>query len=82
MPRARLAEPDAGPECYRLGRALSAASATDPFVEGAAAVVLGFSFLGFFASRFPRCSRCAMTDPFDVKDVSASYTTPRHHTWA
>jgi hypothetical protein len=56
MPRARLAEPEAGPECYRLGRALSAASATDPLVEGAAAVVLGFSFLGFFASRFPRCS--------------------------
>src|SRR5215204_4837085 len=45
MPRARLAEPDAGPECCRLGRALSAASATDPLLDGAAAVVLGFSFL-------------------------------------
>ena len=33
---------------------------TDPLVEGAAAMFLGFSFLGFFASRFLCCSRCAM----------------------
>jgi hypothetical protein len=30
------------------------------FMLGAAALTLGFSFLGFFASRFPRCSRLAM----------------------
>jgi hypothetical protein len=33
---------------------------TVPFVEGAAAIVLGFSFLGFFASRLPRCSPLAI----------------------
>ncbi|MEJ1936316.1 hypothetical protein WDZ92_39490, partial [Nostoc sp. NIES-2111] len=31
-----------------------------PFVEGAAAIVFGFSFLGFLASRLPRCSPFAM----------------------
>jgi hypothetical protein len=31
-----------------------------PFMLGAAALTLDFSFFGFFASRFPRCSRLAM----------------------
>lgn len=31
-----------------------------PFIEGAAAIVFGFSFLGFFASRLPRCSPLGM----------------------
>jgi hypothetical protein len=29
-------------------------------MEGAAAIVFGFSFLGFFASRLPRCSPLGM----------------------
>ncbi len=46
---------------YRLDPVLeSTAAPNDPFVEGAAAMVLGFSFLGFFASRFPRCSPLAI----------------------
>ena len=31
-----------------------------PFWEAAAAIVFGFSFLGFFASRLPRCSPLAI----------------------
>ena len=34
---------------------------TVPFVEGAAAIVFVFSFFGFFASRFPRCSPLAIS---------------------
>jgi len=34
----------------------------EPFCDGAAATVFGFSFFGFFASRFPFCSPLAMTD--------------------
>jgi hypothetical protein len=30
-------------------------------MDGAAAIVFGFSFLGFFASRFPRCSLFGMS---------------------
>jgi hypothetical protein len=34
---------------------------TDPFVEGAAALVFGFAAFGFLASRFPRCSPFAIS---------------------
>jgi hypothetical protein len=34
---------------------------TDPFVEGAAAMVFGFAAFGFLASRFPRCSPFAIS---------------------
>ena len=33
----------------------------EPFCEGAAATVFGFSFFGFFASRLPFCSPFAIT---------------------
>ena len=32
-----------------------------PFTEGAAAIVFGFSFFGFLASRLPRCSPFGMS---------------------
>jgi hypothetical protein len=34
-----------------------------PLIEGAAALVFGFSFFGFLASRLPRCSPLAMSTP-------------------
>jgi hypothetical protein len=33
---------------------------TVPFWDAAAAIVFGFSFFGFFASRLPRCSPLAI----------------------
>lgn len=40
-----------------------------PFVDGAAAIVFGFSFLGFLASRFCRWRPFAIIDPFNRADM-------------
>ncbi len=41
-----------------------------PLVEGAAAIVFGFSFFGFLASRLPRCSLLGMSAPPRLGPVS------------
>jgi hypothetical protein len=44
-----------------------------PFMDGAAAVVFGFSFFGFFASRLPRCSPFGMSAS---PSLDPAYSTP------
>lgn len=41
-------------------------AATVPFVEGAAALVLGTGFFGFLVSRFPRFFSVAMVSLLDM----------------
>lgn len=41
-------------------RDFAASDCIRPFILGAAAIDLGFSFFGFFFSRLPRCSPLAM----------------------
>ena len=48
--------------CYFL-RVLAASDCINPFKLEAAALTFCFSFFGFFASRFPRCSPLAMFSP-------------------
>lgn len=50
--------------CYFL-RVFAASDRTSPFRLGAAAITFCFSFFGFFASRFPRCSLLAMVQSSD-----------------
>jgi hypothetical protein len=51
----------------------------EPLVEGAAAIVFGFSFFGFLASRLPRCSPLgisALHQTTAAYHCSGGYGTP------
>ena len=64
--RDRPAHPDAPATCHAYFLEELPVGAALPFWEGAAAIVLGFSFFGFLDSRLPRCS------PFAIVDRSCS----------
>jgi len=49
---------------------LAALSWAIPFALGAAAITFGFSFFGFFFSRFPRCSPLAMVQSSGLRWVN------------